>query len=216
MRNEAKTKIERILSLVENLPFFSLDDLLTIEENKNYLKILLSRCEKSGKVFRLKKGTYTTKEYFSSRITPEEINFYYEFLANVLYSPSYLSLEYVLSEHNVLTEFSYNFTSITKNKTKKFKNRFGIFVYHHIKDPLFCGFNLIKKENFFIFKATKTKALFDFLYLRKDILNKKNPLEELRLNLENFDKKDIKEFKTYLKLNSSKKMKEIFKNLLKL
>ena len=215
MRNKPKTKIERILSLVENLPYFNLEDLLTVEKNKNYLKILLSRCEKSGKVFRLKKGTYTTKEYLS-KISPEEINFYYEFLANILYRPSYLSLEYVLSEYNLLTEFSYNFTSITKNKTKKFENKFGVFVYHHIKDPLFCGFNLIKKGNFFIFKATKAKALFDFLYLRKDILINKDSLKELRLNLENFNKKDIKEFETYLKLNSSKKMKEIFKNLLKL
>jgi len=215
MRNEAKTKIERILSLVENLPYFNLEDLLTVEKNKNYLKILFSRCERLGRVFRLKKGTYTTKEYLS-KITPEEINFYYEFLANVLYSPSYLSLEYILSEHNLLTEFSYNFTSITKNKTKKFENKFGIFVYHHIKNPLFCGFNLIKKGNFFIFKATKAKALFDFLYLRKDILTNKDSLKALRLNLENFNQKDIKEFKTYLKLNSSKKMKEIFENLLKL
>lgn len=215
MGNGSKTKIKRILSLVENLPYFNLEDLLTVEKNKNYLKILFSRCEKSGKIFRLKKGTYTTKEYLS-KITPEEINFYYEFLANILYCPSYLSLEYVLSEYNLLTEFSYNFTSITKNKTKKFENKFGIFVYHHIKEPLFCGFNLIKKGNFFIFKATKAKALFDFLYLRKDILTNKDSLKELRLNLENFNKKDIKEFKTYLKLNSSKKMKEIFENLLKL
>ena len=95
-----------------------------------------------------------TKEYLS-KISPEEINFYYEFLANVLYSPSYLSLEYVLSEYNIITEFSSNFTLITTNKTNYFSNKLGNFFYHTIKKELFSGFNIYKEGSFTILKASK-------------------------------------------------------------
>jgi len=54
-----------------------------------------------------------------------KFNNYLEFIAtNVIYEPSYLSLEYVLFENNILTENVYNFTLVTTKKTSKFKNEF--------------------------------------------------------------------------------------------
>jgi predicted transcriptional regulator of viral defense system len=63
MRNNISTRIGRIISLAEKLPYFCYADLTPIENNKTYLKILFSRYEKNGKLVRLKKGFYTTKEY---------------------------------------------------------------------------------------------------------------------------------------------------------
>jgi len=127
MRNNIKTKIGGIIALVEKLPYFTLDDLLSIEKNKNYLKILFSRQEKSGKIIRLKKGIYVSERYLLSHLDYEKMDFYHEFLANVLYSPSYLSLDYILYKNNLLTEIPNNFTSITNNQTHSFSNRFGNF-----------------------------------------------------------------------------------------
>jgi hypothetical protein len=49
MRNNDGSKIRKIISLAEKLPYFSFADLIPIETNKTYLKILFSRYEKKEK-----------------------------------------------------------------------------------------------------------------------------------------------------------------------
>ena len=62
-------------------------------------------------------------------------------------------------------------------------------------------------------KATRAKALFDFLYLRKNLLLDEKAVKELRLNLDNINAGDMRELKRYINLEGSGKMKNIF-NLL--
>ncbi len=88
MRNNSKTKIKRILALTESFPYFTLEDLVPVEKNKDYLKNILSRQEKSGAVIRLKKGIYVTERYFLNCATERKKKSYFEFLANILYKPS--------------------------------------------------------------------------------------------------------------------------------
>lgn len=209
MRNKAESKIKKIISLADKLPYFSIDDIAGIESDRIYLKILFNRYKKAGKLIHLKKGLYVVKEYIDNLEKSGEFSHYPEFVAGILYEPSYLSLDYVLYEHNLLTEIPGNFTSITKNKTARFFNRFGNFFYHKIKDNLFNGFTIVKKGDFAIYKATKSKALFDFLYLRKNHIVEKKSFEELRLNLDNLSKKDREEIGKYVKIEGSRKMAEI-------
>lgn len=217
MRNESKSsKIKKIISLVKNLPYFSFDNLATIEKDRFYLKVLFSRYEKAGKSIRLKRGFYVTKDYIENLQKHQRYSLYLEFLANVLYTPSYLSLEYILYQHNLLSEVPNNFTLVTKNKTAYFSNAFGNFFYHKVKDKLFLGFEIIKENDFIIYRATKSKALFDYLYLRKNVLINKKTVEELRLNINNLDKKDINELRKYFKIESSKKMTKIYYWLIKI
>jgi predicted transcriptional regulator of viral defense system len=210
MRNGGASRIKKIMGLVKTLPYFTFDDLAGVEKNRDYLKILFSRYAKAGKLARLKKGTYVTKEYLDALRNKNAFPLYLEFLASMIYSPSYLSLDYILSKHGLLTEEVKNFTAITKNKPARFSNQFGNYLYHKIKDSLFTGFEITKASGFIIFKATKAKALFDYLYLRKNILVNAESTEELRLNLENLNKKDWLELKKYIKLEGSKKMKQIY------
>ncbi|HBH45925.1 MAG: hypothetical protein A2445_00120 [Candidatus Jacksonbacteria bacterium RIFOXYC2_FULL_44_29] len=214
MRNDNNSKISEIVSVAKEIPCFSLDDLAPLETNKTYLKILLGRYAKNGKIIRLKKGLYVTKEYIDNLEKKGRLSYYLDFLIGVLYEPSYLSLEFVLYRHNLLTDVPYNFTAVTKNKTAVFTNKFGNFLYYKIKDSLFCGFELVKEGNFTFLRATKAKALFDFLYLRKNILPVREAVKELRLNVENLSRADIKELKKYVTVEGSKKMKEIIKHLL--
>jgi len=214
MGNHNKSKINKIFSLAKALPCFSLNNLAVIETNKTYLKILLGRYVKTGKVIRLKKGLYVAKEYIDELEKKGQFSHYLHFLNGVLCEPSYLSLEYVLYRHNLLTDVPYNFTSITKNKTAAFSNKFGNFLYYKIQPRLFCGFAIIKEGKFSFCQATKPKALFDFLYLRKKILPVKEAVKELRLNVEDLTKADIRDLKKYVALEGSNKMKEIITNLL--
>jgi predicted transcriptional regulator of viral defense system len=205
-----KSKIESIFSKAKKLPCFSLDDLASMETNKTYLKVLFSRYEKAGKVIRLKKNLYVSKEYLDKMKIEGQYSSYSEFLANLIYSPSYLSLEYVLYKHNLLTELPVSFTSVAKEKTASSVNKLGKFLYRKIKKDLFNGFEITKEGDFTIFKASKAKALFDFLYLRKNSLIDKKSFEGLRINKENLTKKELKEIEKYIEIENSKRMKKIF------
>lgn len=210
MINKRNSKIDVIFSAAKELPCFTLDDLASIEKNKTYLKILFSRYTKVGKVIRLKKGVYVAKDYLDKIKMNGSLSFYLEMTANIICQPSYLSLEYVLYQNNLLTELPVNFTSVALTKTASFSNKFGNFFYHKVKKDLFCGFDIIKEGEFSVLKASKAKALFDFLYLRKNAIINKESAMALRLNLGEFKKEDIKELEKYVKIEGSKKMKEIF------
>lgn len=207
------SKTEYILETAKNLPLFSIDDLISLGEDKKYLRIFLHRLAKKKKIISLKRGLYVSRDYLDQAQKKGIFNNYLNFLGSALYSPSYLSLEYVLSRYNILTEFSQHFTLVTKNKTAKYVNELGLFVYHHVKDDLFCGFKTIREENFIIYEASKAKALFDFLYLRKNMLVNRQTIDELRLNLENLSSRDFAELEKYVKLENSKKLREIFNYL---
>ena len=201
------------MALAEKLPVFTFDDFLGIEKDRHYLWLVLHRYKKSGKLLRLKKGVYTSTSYVEKMKNRGELEIFLDFLANFLYPPSYLSLETILYRHNILTEIPVNFVSITKNKTAAFSNKLGNFLYHKIKTSLFCGFELAEESGFSLIRATKAKAVFDFLYLRKNVLPNKEAVKELRLNLEHLSRPDINELKKYVALEGSPKMKELLNYL---
>src|SRR3989344_2294415 len=137
MRNEKFPLSKKILGLVSSLPYFELADLLQLSDNKNYLKTTLSRFEKQGKIVRLKKGKYVSADYVNDIQKKGNYAEYLEFMANILHPASYLSMECVLFENNVLTENPKNFTSVCLNKTAKFFNSLGNYFYHKIRKELF-------------------------------------------------------------------------------
>ncbi|MCK9446250.1 hypothetical protein M0Q50_05095 [bacterium] len=211
MRND-DLNAKKIIDLISSLPYFKMTDLLPFA-SRDYLKIIVSRYSKKGQIVRLKKGLYVSKKYLDSLERKGNFSIYNELIANELCKPSYLSLEYVLAEYNIITELPKNFTSVSLVKKTRFSNNLGGFFYHKIKKDLFLGFNIIKKDHFIILKATKAKALFDFIYFRKNILTSKDSISELRINIGNISIKDWKEFEGYVDLEKSKKIREIFNNL---
>jgi len=107
----------KILSIAENLPIFSIENLGVSSIRKEYTRILLSRRVKRGDLIRLKKGLYTSKKFITEAKIKGKYSVFLEFLSSAIYSPSYLSTEYILHQHNILTEVPVNFTLITRNKT---------------------------------------------------------------------------------------------------
>jgi len=208
MRND-DIRSKRILKLTEALPLFGAADLAPIGEKREYLNIILSRYVKRGTMLHLRKNLYVTKSYLDNAERRGIFSSYVEFTANKLYPPSYLSLDYVLHEYNMLTEIPQNLTSVGLRKTDHFSNGLGNFIYHKVKEELYLGFKVVKKGDFSILKATKAKALFDFLYLRKRLLVDKRAVEELRLNLDEFTENDFKELEGYVETERSPRMKEI-------
>ncbi|MFA4891166.1 MAG: hypothetical protein WC604_02335 [Candidatus Gracilibacteria bacterium] len=77
-------------------------------------------------------------------------------------SPSYHSMESVLSLYGIIPEGTVAYTLITSKKTQKYSNEFGTFSYRHLPPSLFFG---VGKREDGAFMATPEKALLDYLYL---------------------------------------------------
>ena len=138
-------------------------------------------------------------------------------MANKVVEPSYLSLDYVLNKYSMITEAGCNLTSITTSTPRNITNQLSGFYYFSIKESLFTGFVLNKKNNYSIMEASKAKALFDYLYFKKRGLAEidQSFIEELRLNLDEMSSKDWAELERYVNISNSTKMKKIFKFLKK-
>lgn len=216
MRNNIDNKIKAIMQTISTLPYFNLSDLMPYSQDRHYLKIMLARYEKRGKIVRLKKGLYVSQKYIDETQKKNYYSTYLEFIANHLIAPSYLSLDYILALHNMITEMPNNFTLMTLSKTKAQTNALGNFFYHSVKPKLFCGFTEADEYDFTVAKATKAKALFDYLYLRKNSLYCRSAVEELRLNLDNLSRLDWRELKKYCVLSGIKTMPAIYELLLKI
>ena len=193
---------------LESLPYFNKKQggMLIGKEAKNLDK-KLEQLAKIGYFLNLKKGTYTTTAFYEKNNKQEFI----EFVANSLRSPSYISLEYVLAKENMIPEMVYAITSITTKTSRSYNNFLGTFAYKNIKKELFLGYQEKKWGDRGIYQATKAKALFDFLYLRKLENLKQELISDLRINWDNFSQKNLAEFAEYVQTSSSSKMAIVLK-----
>ncbi|MDY7031972.1 MAG: hypothetical protein SVY10_08695 [Thermodesulfobacteriota bacterium] len=86
----------------------------------------ITRLIRSGAVIRVKKGLYV----FGAQYTVGPIS--KEVLANLIYGPSYISLEYALMFHGMIPESVKQVTSMTSKKNKTFSTPVGNFVYSYL------------------------------------------------------------------------------------
>lgn len=204
------------LSPLDELLFFTKTSLLSLSsDSTSTLDTTLQRWTQAGVVIRLKNGLYATKTSFDlHKNTPG----YREYLANVLCSPSYLSLEYVLSLHDVLTEASYPLTSVTQKTGRSFENLSGVYLYKQLDKRLFIGFEAKQFLQYQYLSATKAKALFDYLYYKVSSLadddKSRNMYEELRLKLDGFDQSDRQQLIEYGTLSGNAKLERLITNIL--
>jgi predicted transcriptional regulator of viral defense system len=129
----------------------------------------LSLWQKQGYLTKLKNGVYIFSDALN-KTSPEKI-------ARILYEPSYISLETALSIYGLIPEMVYATTSVTPKTTRSFKNKFGQFIYKHIKPALFFGYNKYQDSSLI---ADPEKALLDLIYLNK--IKTEVDLDSLRLN----------------------------------
>lgn len=114
---------------------------------------------KKGHIVKLRKGWYAFREYISR---PD----FSQYVANKIYSPSYISLHSALSHYGMIPEAIMKITSVTSLKTCRFTNLFGDFTYQHIKPELMFGYEPKQMaDGRSIFFSTPEKALLDLLYL---------------------------------------------------
>jgi predicted transcriptional regulator of viral defense system len=115
---------------------------------------------KKGKIIRVKKGLYVFGHELAKGPYSKEV------LANLIYGPSYISLEYALSFYGLIPERVEAITSITSKRKKLFNTPVGIFSYRYINPSIYSyGVTLYELDKYHsILIASKEKALSDMLY----------------------------------------------------
>ena len=86
---------------------------------------------RSGDIIRVKKGLYIFGEKYRRRPYSREV------LANLIYGPSYISLEYALHYHGLIPERAEAVTSVTSGRSRRFSTPVGLFTYWGIPQGAF-------------------------------------------------------------------------------
>jgi len=189
-----------------NYPVFSSGELKTIFFDDKNILVQVAFWLKKGYLKKIKKGLYILTSAVN-KIDPIV-------LADKIYKPSYLSLEYALNYHGIIPDIPGIYTSVTTRKTETFQNEFGTYTYQKIKPELFTGYEIIQSENLSYAIANPEKALFDYLYLNKNkCVEDFEFWRELRID-EDFQFRE-RYIKQYKKLFQDKKVSLLVDNLLK-
>jgi predicted transcriptional regulator of viral defense system len=155
-------------------------------------RMFLHRHTKKGYIIKLRAGIYALADNFPSEFE----------IANRLYQPSYLSLEFALAHFGIIPEAIYTITSVTTKATRKFKTLDLVFTYRKIKKQAFSGYRPEKINGSVILIAEPEKALVDYLYFID--LEKREPNE--RIDLKKLSKKKVFQYASLFKRKSLDKL----------
>lgn len=162
----------------------------------------ISEWLKSGDLIRIKKGLYI----FGSKTN--SVSYSIEILANLIYGPSAISLQYALSYYGLIPERVTTITNITPKRVKKFVTPIGHFHYYHIHPEKYATGIEIKTTvaQYQFLMASPEKALCDQL----TILDKKIILRNSQ-EMENYLFADMRIDENLLRQFRSNKMLELKK-----
>ena len=193
---------------IQKLPLIYSRDLLRLEKSRQALLNQLFRWQAEGLIIKLKKGIYQLND------ADRKLNPGIEFIANQLYGPSYVSLEFALQAYGLIPEAVFELTSVTTKKTMRIRNKRGNFTYQHIKPQAFRGFKQRKGPSGFThFIAEPEKAVVDFLYLNL----RKIPVSDTAVFEESFRFQNTKSLKNsrllaWARLFKNKKLSKVVRN----
>ena len=107
-------------------------------------------------IVRVKKGLYVFGEKYRQRPYSREL------LANLVYGPSFISLDYALSYHGIIPERVGQVTSVTSGRARKFDTPVGTFVYRPVPRKSFhFGMDRVKTRDVSFLIASPERALAD-------------------------------------------------------
>lgn len=169
----------------------------------------LTRWQRAGYLTKIRNGFYR----FTERPVAGESELF--FIANRIYSPSYISLQSALSWHGLIPEGVFTITSVSTLKTQSFQTPLGNFSWLHLKPDLFFGYQLEAFGDFRFKVADPAKALLDLIYLRPALSDAAH-FHELRLSFfELREKFSAEDLERYLSVFDSKSLNNRGKSLLK-
>lgn len=169
---------------------FRLSDIamLTEDSSRSSLGKKLNYYVKTGKLGNPRKGIYVKPGY-----NPEE-------LACRLYTPSYISFEYVLSRAGVMFQYGASITIVSYlSRTITIEN--NVYAYRKLKNAYLLNTSGINRRDSGVNIAIPERALLDLLYLNPDYY------------FDNLNEIDQEKLKTLLEMYQSKILIRTIKKL---
>ncbi len=120
----------------------------------------ISAMLKAGEIVRVKKGLYVFGKDYRRGPWSRQI------LANLIYGPSYISIDYALSHYGIIPERVDVVTSVTPLRTRRFETPLGLFTYRSLslrKYSIGLDQQTLEPDQFFLI-ATPIKALVDKIW----------------------------------------------------
>jgi predicted transcriptional regulator of viral defense system len=192
-------KLQEFKDYFKQYPIFSIKDIE--KEYPKFNMMNLINWQKKRYIIKIRNGWYRFNEK-----PIHETELYY--IANKIYSPSYISFETALNYYGIIPEAVFLIKSVSTLKTQNFENDLGLFKYINLKENCFFGYSFVSNENYTFKIANIEKSLLDYLYLSYSI-ETYSDLESLRLN-----RNVLKEKLDYVKLENYAQLYET-KQLLK-
>jgi len=203
---------EHFKNKVIDRPIIFSRDLTVHRPKKQIMLNQLNRWRKKGLLLKLKRGVFLLNQN-DRKITPSRA-----YIANQLYTPSYVSLEYALNYYGIIPERVNALTCISTRKTSRISNKLGEFIYQHIKYSGFRGFKALKDESGFVyFIAEPEKAIVDFCYLNlKDFQEDFKAIFIESYRLQNLEILNTKKVINFAKILDNKKLIKVSESLCEL
>lgn len=183
-------KLVRILFETLEYPIFSVADIQNIEPNDNSRYALVKRALKDGDLVQIKRGLYT----LCPSLRKQQLN--RSSLSNRLYYPSYVSMEYALSNHGWIPEGVTTVTCATSKNSADFDTPLGRFTYSRIPQALFfCGVETVTIDGKSALQARSLKAIADYVYAHKlKWINREPLIESLRIEEDELETLTARDF----------------------
>ena len=152
-----------IASRPESIPTEPLFDYVAVSEALSRYKRprdRITRLIRNGEIIRIKKGLYCRPDALSAGLLRRGV------IANLLYGPSYVSLQTALSAHGMIPEAVEHMTSITIGKAKRYDTPVGTYVYRAVPAAYYWrGVRFVGDDPFARYLcASPEKALADIVY----------------------------------------------------
>ncbi len=181
-------KIDDLIKLAGDVSVINAESLKTGLQEIKSLEVQLSRWTKTGKLIQLRRGLYLLAEPYRKKMVNQL------YLASVIESPSYVSLEKAMEFHGLIPEAVYDYTCVTTKRPHSYRTPVGRFSYQHIKPELFWGYDSVTLDQSTAFVASPEKALLDFFYFQRGKLSG-GYLEEMRFqNMERVNPNRLKAY----------------------
>ncbi len=142
------------------LPYLTADDLHVLLQDHRRVLDAASYLVERGELIRLKRGFFVLAHHPLTQAGALPL----ATIANLLYGPSYVSMQWLLSYRGVIPEFASTLTSMSLPRSKHFKTPIGGFAYTCLNRKSFYLGTLIEPVDGMLARiATIEKALMDWL-----------------------------------------------------
>lgn len=153
--------IEHIRQLIEK-DVFDYTQLMHVLAEYSKPRDAVSSLLRKEQIIRVRKGLYVFGDLWQRQPISREM------LANLVYGPSILSIDYALAWHGLIPEYVDVLTSISSGRSRHFNTPLGRFSYTHLSQERFSFGATIQKSNTGNWLITEPiKALADKVWTDK-------------------------------------------------